>query len=553
MARRSIEVSLATKLRLLLGAAVLGIIAAALLVPWYFMELLAEQGVQRPAALLTGLWFNEWLNEHPTDPNAESDVAAAHTLGDRTGSRKGPRFLRLRPDMTASEPLDGPAQDARRAFVRNPDQEIVILPGEDERGRSVYRCFRAVRVESSCFECHGPSKPVRRQFRSGEFVGMIEASMPGETEAGRPLVWWTRYALFGGGALAAVFAFIVFALIAQRLILHPLRRLRHIADRVAEGDLTVRSTIRTGDELQRLGESFNEMLAAISDQHNKLRAANRALDLKLHELAEANVTLFQANQVKSEFLANVSHELRTPLNSIIGFAELIAESPDERLHRYGQNIHTAAKNLLDMINHILDLAKIEAGKADVRFDRVSVTDACHTLLALIGPLADKKQLALRSEIAEDLPIITTDPGKFQQILYNLLSNAVKFTPPGGTVTLAAATETFGRAGQADREVHVSVSDTGPGIAEADQQHVFEKFYQLDRTLTKESAGTGLGLAIAKELTSLLGGRMMLKSTPGHGATFILTLPIEPAQPAQPIEHAAESGLAPDAGTSGRAM
>jgi signal transduction histidine kinase len=530
MAARGIQVSLATKLRVLFAAAVLGIIAAALLVPWYFTELLAEQGLQRPAAELTRLRLNEWVARHGLGRGEDSHVARTYVARDPGGSRKGPRLIRLKADLTPEAPLDASAQDALAALVRNPGQALVILPGEEARGVRTYRCFRAVRVDATCARCHGPTVRLERQLPAGRLVGLIDVALPAEPAGGGRLVWWTRYAFIGGGALAGLFAIVAFALITQRLILLPVRRLGRVADKVAEGDLTVRSTVRTGDELQRLGERFNEMLSAISAQHAQLRAANRALDLKLHELAEANVALFQANKVKSEFLANVSHELRTPLNSIIGFAELIADADDPRHRRYGVNIASAAKDLLTMINDILDLAKIEAARAEVRLDKVSVSDTCRTLLALMKPQADKKHITVRDHIADDLPLVTTDAGKLQQILYNLMSNAVKFTPPGGEVTLRAACTAGRAADAADRQVQVSVRDTGPGIAEVEQPHVFEKFYQVDGTLTRDRQGAGLGLAIAKELANLLGGQLGLASRPGHGATFTLTLPVEPAPP-----------------------
>ncbi len=533
MAKRLVKLSLATKFRLLFGLAVLGIIAAALVVPWYFMAMLAEQGVQQPGSELTRLRLNEWLREHPKDPAAAEDessrVVALYTAGEKSQTRTGPSVVVLIPGRKHTRPLDSRAKKARRAFTRNAEQDLAILEDEDQRGETIYRGFRAVRVGQTCMNCHGTTaaEPELR-YQPGQLAGMIDVTLPGETASG-PLVWWTRGAFIVGGGLASLLAFVLFALITQRLILRPMRDLRDLADRVAEGDLTVRSTIRTEDELQRLGESFNEMLDAITDQHEKLRAANRALDLKLRELAEANVTLFRANKVKSEFLANVSHELRTPLNSIIGFADLLTERDEERIRRYGQNISAAAKDLLSMINDLLDMARIEAGKAEVRFDKVSVTDTCETLLALMAPLADKKNLDLRAELDADLPIVVTDGGKLQQILYNLLSNAIKFTPAGGQVTVATAVEATSRKGQETEEVSVAVSDTGPGISEADQVHIFEQFYQADRTLTKESYGTGLGLAIAKELTGLLGGRLTLKSSPGHGATFTVHLPVQPPE------------------------
>ena len=271
------------------------------------------------------------------------------------------------------------------------------------------------------------------------------------------------------------------------------------------------------------------MLAAIAGQHGKLTSANQALDLKLSELAEVNVTLHRANLVKNEFLANVSHELRTPLNSILGFADLLRESGDTRVGRYGENITLAAKNLLGMINDLLDIAKIEAGKADVRFEKTSVSDICRTLLALMAPVADKNQITVEPAISAGLPMVVTDAAKLQQILFNLLSNAMKFTPIGGTVRLTARPYTSSSKDRRYAGVVISVADTGPGIPQAEQSRIFEKFYQVEASLTKVVSGTGLGLAIAKELSGLICGRLVCKSTPGHGAEFTIFLPPDGAR------------------------
>jgi signal transduction histidine kinase len=528
---RLIKISLAMKFRLLFGAAVLGIIAAALVVPWYFLEMLAEQAVQQRGTEISRLVVNEHLL-NPKDPAIGSQVTSLYTTGAGEEGYNGPFFIKFSPDMKPDRPLDSPARSALRLFRKSPQQDVTVTQAEDERGRPVYRSFRAVRAESECMKCHGQAAATEHPFQAGQLVGMVDVTVPAQVESGT-LLWWTRGAFIAGAALATLLAIVLFAILTQKLILRPVRQLRTVADKVTEGDLTVRSTIRTGDELQRLGESFNEMLTAIADQHEQLRAANRALDLKLSELAEANVALFQANKVKTEFLANVSHELRTPLNSIIGFADLLGEAADERIRRYGQNISTSAKNLLSLINDLLDLARIEAGRAEVRWNKVSLIDTCQTLVSLMKPLADKKQLTLEAKLAEDLPIITTDAGKCQQILYNLLSNAIKFTPAGGSVTVSAAVEAAQGEGAGTKEVTIAVADTGPGIAEADQQRIFEKFYQSDRSLTKESAGAGLGLSIAKDLTALLGGRLTLKSSPGQGAVFALHLPLEPLAPPTP--------------------
>jgi two-component system sensor histidine kinase BarA len=527
MAKKLVKISLATKLRLLIGGSLLIIIAAALVVPWWFMEQLAEQGVQKPGAEMTRLGYNEFFRQHTGPSRAKASesttqVAALNVQGQGQdiAGRGGPTFVSLVGPQAG--PLDGPCRSAKKTF-RLPSATEDVEPAEDSQGKTVYRVFRAVRAEASCLSCHSAAKMPQPnlQFQLNQLVGLIDVCLPAST-ASTPLVWLTRSSFVVGGMLATLLAFVLFSFITQRLVLKPVRKLQQMADKVAEGDLSIRSTVKTGDELQKLGESFNDMLTAINDQHEKLRSANRALDLKLSEISQANVVLFKANQVKNEFLANVSHELRTPLNSIIGFADLISENPDERLSRYGENIVLSAKNLLKLINDILDLAKIEAGKADVRFDKVSVTDTCQTLLALMKPLADKKQLTLQSELAKDVPIVTTDGGKLQQILYNLLSNAIKFTPSGGQVVLTTRSD-----GDAGGDVHICVSDSGPGIAEADQQHIFEKFHRLDQSLTRESSGTGLGLAISRELTNLIGAKLTLKSEPGHGASFTLILPSEP--------------------------
>jgi len=522
MAKKNITISLATKFRLLFGTAVLGISAVALVVPWYFMELMAQQGAQRAGAELTRLRLNEFIVDHAVQSSPPSRVEAIYSAGGSKQLRRGPSFIGLNTDLTPTMKLDFPAQDALRAFVRNVDQDLAVIDAESDSGRALYRCFRAVRVTPMCATCHGPEAPIKQQYQQGQLVGMIDVGVPGGGT--NWLTWWTRASFLVGVVLACLAGSVLFAVIAQRLILRPVGHLREITDRAAEGELEVRSHISSGDELERLSDSFNQMLAAIAEQHGKLTSANQALDIKLSELAEVNVTLHRANLVKNEFLANVSHELRTPLNSILGFAGLLRESGDERIGRYGENITLAAKNLLGMINDLLDIAKIEAGRAEVRFEKTSVSDICQTLLALMAPVADKNRITIEASVARNLPMVVTDAGKLQQILFNLLSNALKFTPIGGTVTLTARRFKLRSTPNSSHGVVVSVCDTGPGIPEAEQSRIFEKFYQVEASLTKAASGTGLGLAIAKELSGLLRAKLVCKSTPGHGAEFTLFVP-----------------------------
>jgi len=185
-----------------------------------------------------------------------------------------------------------------------------------------------------------------------------------------------------------------------------------------------------------------------------------------------------------------------------------------------------------MINELLDLAKIEAGRIDLNVESVSIADACEALANLIRPQAEAKQIELVVKVPRDVPVVKTDAGKLQQILFNFLSNAVKFTPASGRIELSARTHK-----DADGQVHgvaINVTDTGPGIPLEHQEAIFEKFRQLDDSHTKQHAGTGLGLAISRELARLLEGRIDLDSDEGRGATFTLFIPLSLEARSQPL-------------------
>lgn len=371
-----------------------------------------------------------------------------------------------------------------------------------------------------------------------------------------------RVYIVAAGLLAGLLAIATFWFVTTRLVLSPVRVLRGYALRVADGDLSLRSDINTGDEFEQLSDVFNTMLENLKSKQDQLFRVNKSLDLKLVELAESNVTLYEANKMKNEFLANVSHELRTPLNSIIGFAEVLGATLegrtgpiDEKRHRYASNIVLSSKRLLELINDLLDLAKIEAGRLEVRAAPVSPRDTCEGLAALIRPLAEKKNVSVRVKLEPQLPPLVTDAGKLQQILFNLLANAVKFSPPNGIVVLAVeAAKPRDGFGSHD-EVAFRVVDQGPGVDPEDHEKIFEKFIQLETSVTREHGGTGLGLTISRELAELLGGTIRVESRrdetdefagdreaheqrrargglttrsgPGPGATFVLTLPRTP--------------------------
>jgi len=330
------------------------------------------------------------------------------------------------------------------------------------------------------------------------------------------LVWITMAWL-----LAATGAMVAFYTIAQRIILRPVRQLRALVSNISEGNLDARSAIKTNDEYEKLSDAFNNMLDGLQESQEKLRQANKQLDAKIAQLSDRNIELFKANKLKSEFLANMSHEFRTPLNAVLGFAQLLREKPAgdiEKSRRYAENIIASGRNLLNMINDLLDLAKAEAGKIEMRIEKTSIQELCRGLVAFFSLLTEEKMIKVRLAIDEDIPLVQTDSGKVQQILYNLLSNAIKFTPQRGKVEIAAKMLN-------EKTVRISVIDTGPGIGKGEQEKIFEKFRQVDGSITRPGTGTGLGLAICKELASLLAGNISLESEPGKGSAFHLDIPV----------------------------
>jgi two-component system, NarL family, sensor histidine kinase BarA len=357
----------------------------------------------------------------------------------------------------------------------------------------------------------------------GDLAGAVVIILPmGQTNNA---INKNRAMLITAALITAIVAMFSSYTIVRYVIVKPVKHLRDVSDAIAAGRLNIRSKIETGDEFEELSHAFNRMLHNLVAMQQELRAVNGDLDRKVDELAQANMALFEMNRLKSDFLATMSHELRTPLNSIIGFSEVLAgtEQLGERQRRYASNIQTSGRMLLSMINDILDLAKIESGKMEVRSEDFSIRDVCEGLTNLCRPVAERKNITMECRLDEAIPLLRQDPGKLKQILYNLLSNAIKFTPEGGRVTLRARAE--------GRFVVVEVQDTGIGIAEEDRETIFEKFRQAklpgqgENVLTREHQGTGLGLSIVRELTKLLGGDVHLESQPGQGSTFTVRVPM----------------------------
>jgi signal transduction histidine kinase len=332
------------------------------------------------------------------------------------------------------------------------------------------------------------------------------------------ILWTTAIFTF------AVAMFFLWAVV-KYVIVKPLKHLREVSDEISRGNTSLRADIHTNDEFEDLADSFNRMLRHLVDAQEELRHANTDLDAKVDELAQANMQLYEMNRHKSDFLATMSHELRTPLNSIIGFSDVLKEieTLNSRQRRYVQNIQKSGRDLLEMINDILDLAKMESGKMEIRPSEFTVDAVVSAQCDMVLSLTEEKNIDLNVHIAPGLPMLFQDQNKVQQILNNLLSNAIKFTPEGGRIDVSARRDERGM-------LELTVADTGVGIAEEDREVIFEKFRQSvarhngGDNLTREFSGTGLGLSIVRELCKLLGGEIDFVSELGKGSKFFVTLP-----------------------------
>jgi signal transduction histidine kinase len=545
---RHLRISLAAKCQILFGTAGALIITVALYLPWVRMEgmmrdlnLQTSEGIAAQAKLehISHERDKPRLREAPAQavsPAAlpATEPASRPTVADEDAAIAGymaPRLIPIHPPKTMQ--LGRFDASALRQFINDPDQ--VHIPAEYRlKGVDRYRLAMPLYDEPSCLNCHAADAAVQPTGAPlpttlpavRKLLGMVVVDIP--SQVNENALFLNRLFILLAALIAGTLTIGVLYVIVTGLILQPVRVLQETAEKVSEGDLNIRSDISTGDEFQQLSETFNIMLVNLKSSDEQLRSSNKALDLKLGQLAETNVALYESNRLKSEFLANVSHELRTPLNSILGFAELLRETvganPDAKAVRYLQNILGAGRNLLELINDLLDLAKIEAGRMDVRSEPLVLSDVFEGLINLLKPLAEAKNLEISPVVAAGVPIIQSDPAKVQQVLYNLLANAIKFSPIDGHVDLTAQCE-------GDDRVRISVVDRGPGIELDKQDVIFEKFRQIDGSVTREHSGTGLGLAISRELMSLLGGSIGVQSVLGQGATFWIVLPLK-TQPGQ---------------------
>jgi signal transduction histidine kinase len=306
----------------------------------------------------------------------------------------------------------------------------------------------------------------------------------------------SRNLLIGAGAGSLALA-LALALVLSSSVVGPLRRTEGRLAEIGAGDFSGRLEVANRDEIGKLA-------ARVNSTSDELQHVYRELEV--------------ASQHKSDFLATMSHELRTPLNAIIGFSEVLHERMfgelNERQAEYVGDVLEAGRHLLSLINDVLDLSKVEAGRMELVLSQVSLSATLRSGLTMHAERASRGGVALELELDQEELVVEADERKLRQVVFNLLSNAVKFTPPGGRVDVTA--------GLSDGVVEVAVADTGFGIAPGDRNLIFDEFQQARGT----QDGTGLGLPIARKFIELHGGRLWVESTPGSGSTFRFTMPVK---------------------------
>nr|MBA3531730.1 HAMP domain-containing histidine kinase [Ardenticatenales bacterium] len=309
-------------------------------------------------------------------------------------------------------------------------------------------------------------------------------------------------------ALAIAGAVAASAFAGGQILTRPILTLNEVVTRFATGELSVRAPIEQEDEIGELATSFNSMAETLADR-------------EMH-LEEARATAEHANHAKSSFLAGMSHELRTPLNSIIGYAEIMIMGLNgplsDEMKEDVEAIHSSGKHLLSLINDVLDLAKVEAGRMKLQYEEVNVPTLLKKIHDNNVSLVRKKPVEFKIEASEELPKLPGDPIRLTQILNNLVSNAIKHTEEGSVCL---------RARQEGEWMALSVEDTGVGISQENIGAIFDEFSQVDRSSERRAEGTGLGLPITLRLIKLHGGTIDVQSTLDVGSTFTVRLPLHP--------------------------
>lgn len=447
------------------------------------------------------------------------------------------RFVNFNPRNAADQP-DEFESAALDAFNRGESTKYYDITQYE--GAEVFRYLAPMRIEENCLDCHGePAGEIdvtgyaKEGWKIGDIGGAISIVMPLDVYMESEQASTIQDVIFFGGMLVVCLLIIYAAL--TYLVTRPLGKIQAGVECIQTGDLGVRlAQSESSREMNTLMTEFNRMAGELSGIYNNLESqvadrtaqlaeANAVLEQQRAQLELANERLLNDNRYKSDFLAMMSHELRTPLTSILAFAEFLnrdCEPHDEREAETRREIEANSRALLLMINDILEMSRLDAGRTDMNVEVVDVGDVVGMVSTVVQPLADKGKIDFSCEIDPDVPLIQADFEKIRHVLENLCGNAIKFTSEGGSVALRIIHH------PECGEIWIKVSDTGIGIAKSDQERIFDRFVQADSSPSRKYNGTGLGLALAKEYTDMHGGTISVESEPDEGSVFTVRIPVE---------------------------
>ena len=453
------------------------------------------------------------------------------------------RFVNFNPRNVNDNP-DEWETAALTAF--NEDRQVREYYGfEDFKGEPMFRYSAPMTIEENCLQCHGePAGELdvtgapKEGWTLGDIGGAISIAMPLDVYDANAQASIAQDVLFFVLLMAVCLVAVYLGL--TYLVMRPLRHIQTNVEQIQAGNLEVSmGQSQTSREMNTLMTQFSSMASELRDTYGtlerqvaertallenrtcELAAANETLKRQRRQLEEANRLLQNDNEYKSEFLSMVSHELRTPLTSIVAFVKLLnrdCEPANEEERQTRQEIEHSSRILLTMIEDILEMSRVDAGRTNMAVELVDMGDLVGMVQGMVQPLADHGGVKFVINIAPDVPLVSIDFDKMRHVVENLCGNAVKFTPRGGRVMLDVTwDEPVGM-------VQIRVSDTGIGIAEADQGRIFEKFVQVDAGTSRRYNGTGLGLALAREYTEMHGGTIQVESELGQGSTFTVRFP-----------------------------
>jgi signal transduction histidine kinase len=415
-------------------------------------------------------------------------------------------------------------RQALLAFAEDPDRKELFGRSTASDGTPVFRYITSLRADQSCLQCHGEPKGtldktghIREGMKEGDLAGAISVTLPMADTLTAARSETVRLAL--SVLLVAILSLALIWFLVLKQVSSPLKQLANVAESIGGGHIQLDpdslAPLYKNKETEVVATAFSAMAERLEESYSSLE---RKVRERTAQLQEANVELERASRHKSEFLTMVSHEFRTPLTSIMTFTELLLDSAagelNQEQHEYLTDVLESSQKLLHMINDLLDLSRLDAGKIKLFREAIDIRELVRDAEKTVRPLVERQGLTLSNTIAYGLPLVDADPLRVIQVVLNLLGNAIKFTPAGGTVTLSAR--------PTDGFMEIAVSDTGVGIAPEDAERVFEKFTQSGQTRPE---GSGLGLPLAKSLVELHGGRMWLESRKGQGSTFYFTLPL----------------------------